>query len=97
MAKNKFKPLQVLPNEGELCQLVSLFEYRRVYRQELPKPLNVHPLTERCNSFIVAASGHTHEIVTQLLAYGPIRVMLLTSIHLFFTTTIRNRQKTLGV
>lgn len=71
MAKNHFSLLPVLPDESKLIQLVSLFEYRRVSGVELPTPLNEHPLTQKCNSFVLSASGHTHEIVYSIVGIRP--------------------------
>ena len=72
MSKNKFSPLPVLPAESDLGKIVCLFEYKRVYRSELPTPLNTHPLTEKCNSFLLASSGTTQtEVVYTVIGIRP--------------------------
>ncbi|MBW8324217.1 MAG: hypothetical protein K0M50_05585 [Prolixibacteraceae bacterium] len=71
MKKNKFSPLKDLPNENDLKQLVNNFEYKKIENNELPMPLSANGLVQKCNSFIVAASGGTECMLYSFVGIRP--------------------------
>jgi hypothetical protein len=68
---NKYHPLLTLPDEAELKKIVSNFEYRKIENFQLPQPLRVNGLVQKCNSFIVAASGSTDGMLYSLIGIRP--------------------------
>jgi hypothetical protein len=71
MLKNKFSPLNVLPNEEDLKKIVSNFEYKKIGTHELPDPIINNGLVSNCNSFIMCASGSTAGMLYSLVGIRP--------------------------
>jgi len=51
--------------------MVSNFEYKRIEKDELPRPIDTNGLVEKCNSFILAASGSTDGMLYSLVGIRP--------------------------
>lgn len=71
MPKNQFSPLDNLPSEEDIKKLVSNFEYKKIEISELPSPFNNNGLVNRCNSFIVCASGSTAGMLYSFVGLRP--------------------------
>jgi hypothetical protein len=71
MAKNQFSPLDELPNEDELKKMISNFEYKKIENKHLPSPIFNNGLVEKCNSFILAASGSSAGMLYSFVGLRP--------------------------
>jgi len=68
---NKFSPLEDLPNEDELKNMISNFEYKKIENYQLPEPILSNGLVDKCNSFIIAASGSTDGMLYSFIGIRP--------------------------
>ena len=59
MAKHEFYELEKLPTKDEMKKLVPDFSYVRISTDSLPEAIRTNGLAQKCNSFLVAASGST--------------------------------------
>lgn len=71
MAKNQFSPLKDLPNEEDLKKMISNFEYKKIENHELPQKIIDNGLVNKCNSFILAASGSTNGMLYSFVGIRP--------------------------
>jgi len=71
MSKCEFTSLDEIPNENDLKNIVSNFEYKRISKNDLPSPININGLSNKCNSFIAAASGSTDGIHYSIVGIRP--------------------------
>lgn len=71
MAKNQFSPLKDLPNEEDLKSMISNFEYKKIENHELPEKIIDNGLVNKCNSFILAASGSTECMLYSFVGIRP--------------------------
>lgn len=71
MAGNKFSKLNSLPSEDVIKKIVSDFTYKRINIQDLPEPIIENGLVEKCNSFIVCASGSTDAMLYSFIGIRP--------------------------
>lgn len=71
MPKNQYTPLDNLPDENHLKKMISNFEYKRINTNELPSPIDNNGLVEKCNSFILAASGSTDGMLYSFVGIRP--------------------------
>ena len=67
MAKNKFTPLQQLPERITLESMVDDLQYKRIRVSELPEPIINNGLTSKFNSVLLAASGSTAGMLYSLV------------------------------
>lgn len=68
---NKFSKLGSIPDKEEIENLVGNIEYRRIGINELPENIRSNGLTEKCNSFILAASGSTDGMLYAFVGIRP--------------------------
>jgi hypothetical protein len=59
MSKNQFTPLQELPDEDTMKNLVDNLQYKRIQIRDVPFPISDNGLIQKCNSVLLAASGST--------------------------------------
>lgn len=71
MAKNQFSPLDELPDESDLKKMVGNFEYKKIENHELPGPIASNGLVDKCNSFVMAASGSTAGMLYTFVGLRP--------------------------
>lgn len=71
MAKNKFTPLEELPNENDLTKIVSNLNFKKVKIDDLPDPIKNNGLTNKCNSFLAAASGSQDGMLYSFVGFRP--------------------------
>ena len=57
MSQNEFHQLDRIPKEEDLEKIVSNFWFVRVNSDSLPEAIRLNGLSQKCNSFLVAASG----------------------------------------
>jgi len=69
--QNLFSPLEDLPSEDDIKKLVSNFEYRRIEVNQLPSPFKQNGLVNKCNSFILCASGTTEGMLYSFVGLRP--------------------------
>lgn len=68
---NQFSRLDDIPEKSELENMIGNIEYRRVEIHELPLAIQSNGLTNKCNSFILAASGSTDGMLYTLVGVRP--------------------------
>ena len=71
MATNQFTPMADMPDEDELKQIVDNFEYKKLEIKELPHPIVDNGLVNKCNSFVLAASGSTECMLYSFVGLRP--------------------------
>ena len=71
MGKNHFSPLEDLPNEDDLKKIISNFEYKKIENNELPYPIFNNGLVNKCNSFLLAASGSSEGMLYSFVGIRP--------------------------
>lgn len=71
MAKNQFSPLDELPDESDLKKMVDNFEYTKIENYQLPGPIASNGLVDKCNSFVMAASGSTAVMLYTFVGLRP--------------------------
>lgn len=68
---NKFSKLDSIPDKEELEQLIDDIQYRKLEIHELPEAIKSNGLTNKCNSFILAASGSTDGMLYSFVGIRP--------------------------
>ena len=71
MENNIFSPLEDLPKEEELKQMISNLQYKKIENRQLPEPIINNGLVSKCNSFLLAASGSTSGMLYSFVGIRP--------------------------
>jgi len=71
MAQNEFHALEHIPDEKELQKLVPNLCYVRINTDALPEVIRSNGLAQKCNSFLIAASGSNNDICYTAIGLRP--------------------------